>query len=146
VTRGLTDEEAALVRAWARRRRRTFLWLMPLVVPACTIGLAVALMTALDHEVLLTLLMVANVVGVPLLTWTMFWRPGRELATVAAGHPVRRMHGRFRVRFNRGAGSPEINDAPVAFASRELRRKVELDAQCTVEVVFDSPALVIRVL
>lgn len=141
----LGEEEARLVRAWARRQRIAFFILAPLVAVVALGFVAFAIVSLIDGHLFSAVIALPAAIGLPLLTWWALWRPGSMLSTARAGDPTHVLRGTFTIRYTGRRALLLIGDTPIAIASRPLRRRLVEGEHYVVEVVHDSPALVVGV-
>lgn len=140
--RTLTESEVALVKRWARRGRIWFWFLLPLGVVVIGGGLVMAAASFIDHHWFTGL--TASVVSPAVALVFYLWRGSiKTYSSVTASTPVVTKSGVLRLKRIGRSFTPAIDDLAVEFVSADVRRAVELDAPCVVEVILDAPVLVI---
>lgn len=142
--RTLTAIEVALVQRWVRRAR-IWLWILLPVVALVALGLpAIGIVMALDtgewwFGVGFTLL--GPAIGFLLY---LRWSAVTKYSKVDSASPLVTMSGVLHLkRVGTKSFMLAIDDTPVEFVHRDVRRAVATDAPCVVEALSGSPMLVI---
>lgn len=131
-----------MVLRWTRRARLWFWLLLPLGVFASVGGLAFGVASARDGHWITGLASFGMGIAVALLFF--LWRGSVETyRRVSSATPLVTRSGRLHLRRVGRSFSTCIDDLAVVFVSSDVRRAVELDAMCVVEVIFEAPVLVI---
>jgi hypothetical protein len=143
--RCLSEAEIAMVRRWARLRRRVFWWLLPLFVATGALMLLIAAASLLDHQWFVGGALLFCTVPLVALGWTM-WNSARVYRQVRASTEVSTLRGILRWRFQAPSGDYFVGETCVVFASRQLRQSARLDEPCEADVLFETaPPLLIAI-